>query len=283
VPLSPTITSTVVGTSSRYRNQATQRVLNLLLMFVGPEETRGVSELSRASGMNKNMVHRALATLVDAGYVVRDRSGERYQLGYRILDLHLDDGILDLRALCRPTLEQLHAVTRESVFLSIIVGRNRVNVDWIEALGRRVSFGQRGRSVPLHCTKMSRLLLAHLDDAEIESYLAGAAPLDQFDALFPDTAVTTEASVWHEIRAMRGADYVTWRSPKQFGGAYVSFPIPGADGRLHAIVTIGGPMERFDPERIVRLNAIWAAVEQLRQQCLAFVPAPVVVADGAQS
>jgi DNA-binding IclR family transcriptional regulator len=266
---------------SSYRNQATQRVLHLLAMFVGPEDTRGVSELSRVTGMNKNMVHRALTTLLKAGYVTRDSSGERYQLGYRILDLHVGGDVLDLRALCRPALERLHALTGESIFLSIIVGCNRVNVDWIEGQGRRVSFGQRGRSVPLHCTKMSRLLLASLSDAEIEDYLASAAPLDQFDALFPDTGVTTRDSVWSDIRLMRGVDHITWRSAKQFGAAYVAFPIPGVDGRLHGIVTVGGPMERFDPERAAALGEIRSAIDRLRQQCLAFMPPPIVVTDRA--
>jgi IclR family KDG regulon transcriptional repressor len=274
------VTSPTKSTSS-YRNQASQRVLHLLAMFVGPQETRGVSELSRATGMNKNMVHRALTTLLEAGHVVRDASGERYQLGYRILDLHVGGDVLDLRALCRPTLERLHTLTGESVFLSIIVGGNRVNVDWIEGQGRRVSFGQRGRSVPLHCTKMSRLLLAHLSDAEIEEYLARAAPLDQLDALFPDAGVTTAESVWADIRQMRGADHITWRSAKQFGAAYVAFPVPGVDGRLHAIVTIGGPMERFDPERAAALDEIKSTIDRLRQRCLAFVPPPVVVTDRA--
>ena len=274
------MTSPTKSTSS-YRNQASQRVLHLLAMFVGPQETRGVSELSRATGMNKNMVHRALTTLLEAGHVVRDASGERYQLGYRILDLHVGGDVLDLRALCRPTLERLHTLTGESVFLSIIVGGNRVNVDWIEGQGRRVSFGQRGRSVPLHCTKMSRLLLAYLSDAEIEEYLASAAPLDQLDALFPDAGVTTAESVWADIRQMRGADHITWRSAKQFGAAYVAFPVPGVDGRLHAIVTIGGPMERFDPERAAALDEIKSTIDRLRQRCLAFVPPPVVVTDRA--
>jgi DNA-binding IclR family transcriptional regulator len=179
--------------------------------------------------------------------------------------------------LCRATLERLHASTRESVFLSIIVGGNRVNVDWIEGQGRRVSVGQRGRSVPPHCTKVSRMLLSYLPDSEIEAYLANGAPLNQFDDTFPDMGVTTAESLWHDIRTMRGAEYVTWRSPQKYGAAYLAFPIPGADGRLHGIVTIGGPMERFDPEATVKQSAIRSAVAQLQQQCVAFTSAPIVI------
>src|SRR3979490_1016564 len=71
----------------RYRNQATQRVLKVLLAFAANAKPRGVSELSRELGMNKNMIHRALSTLMAENYLVRDPSGELYQLGYRLLVL----------------------------------------------------------------------------------------------------------------------------------------------------------------------------------------------------
>src|SRR4029079_9137561 len=124
----------------RYRNQAAQRVLAVLSSFVGSDAACGVSELSRALGMTKNMVHRALTTLTAQGYLARDASGQRYQLGHRVLELAgADIDEFDIRTLCRPTTEELHRLSGESVFLSIIVGRSRVNVDWIEGRGRRVS------------------------------------------------------------------------------------------------------------------------------------------------
>jgi DNA-binding IclR family transcriptional regulator len=104
---------------SRYRNQAAQRVLAVLSCFAGPEPDLGVTELALRLGMNKNMVHRALTTLAAQGYVTRAADRTRYQLGYRVLMLAGEDDAFDIRALCRPALEELHALTAESVFLSI--------------------------------------------------------------------------------------------------------------------------------------------------------------------
>ena len=271
--------SKLVVSVSRYPNQATQRVLQLLAVFCASDQPRGVSELSRETGTNKNMVHRILSTLVEAGYVVRDPSGERYQLGYRILNLHTEDHIFDLREIGRPVLEKLHSMTKESVFLSIIVGANRVNVDWIEGKGRRVSFGERGRSVPLHHSVMSRFLLAHLQDRDIESYLIAAEPLDQFDSLYPDAPASDRKAIWTEVHEMRGKPYLIWRSPKQFGGAYIAFPLPGANGLLHGIVTIGGPIERFDPALIINNPNAMALVDNLQRVCRSVTPLPVVLTD----
>lgn len=262
---------------SPYRNQATQRVLTVLSAFIGRGTAHGVSELSRALGMNKNMVHRALTTLTDAGYLVRDPSGERYQLGPRILMLRGEDtDEPDIRALCRPFLERLHELTGESVFLAIIVGLSRVNIDWIEARGRRVSHSLRGRSVPLHCTSMSRMLLAALSDAEIAEYFAAAAPLDRYDDIYTETAGQSVEQIWAELARIRQAPYFTWRNRQQYSSAYVGFVLADSAGRPHALVTIGGPMERFTEARIqALLPRMLAILEPLRQQCRLFPAAPV--------
>jgi IclR family transcriptional regulator, KDG regulon repressor len=266
----------------RYRNQAAQRVLAVLAAFIGRDAVYGVTELSRLVGMNKNMVHRALTTLTAEGYLVRDRGGRNYQLGYRVLELAGEEtDEFDIRTLCRPVLEELHRLTNESIFLSIIVGRSRVNVDGIEGRGRRVSHSLRGRSVPLHCTKMSRMLLSYLSDAEIAAYLAGAGPLDSETELFPDTIGMTAQMVWDDVNDIRGKDYIVWRNPLAFSGAYIAFPALDDSGRPHAIVTVGGPGERFGLERIEALaEPIAAILAPLQQQCRLFPAAPVLLFDG---
>jgi DNA-binding IclR family transcriptional regulator len=267
-----------VPPAQRYRNQAAQRVLAVLSAFGGPECDLGVTELAQRLGMNKNMVHRALTTLAAFGYLARDTSGTRYQLGYRVLTLAGDDDAFDIRALCRPALEELHALTGESVFLSIIVGRARVNVDWIEARGRRVSASQRGRSVPLHCTTMSRALLACLDDREVAAYLASAAPLTRYDEIFPETAGATAQDVWDDVARVRRDGFVTWRNPQQYGANYIAFPLLDGAGRPHALITAGGPLERFGPERIAQLMPPMQAILQpLRQHCRNVAAAPVII------
>lgn len=269
----------VTDGGTRYRNQAAQRVLTVLSAFDGADPSRGVTELGRALGMNKNMVHRAVSTLCGEDFVTRDASGERYQLGYRVLDVGGGpEDEFDIRTFCRPALEQLHVLTGESVFLSIIVGTSRVNVDSIEGRGRRVSNSLRGRSVPLHCTEMSRVLLACLTDAEIEAYLKAAAPLDRYDSLFPETAGQGPEEVRRDVAKVREQGYLIWQNPQQYSAAYIAFPLLDGAGRPHGIVTVGGPWERFGPAQIMaQLTAIRDLVDPLQQQCRLHPAAPVFV------
>jgi len=274
-----TFTEKPAAETSRYRNQATQRVLKVLLAFAVNAKPRGVTALSRELGMNKNMIYRALSTLMAENYLARDPTGELYQLGYRLLTL--GGGVpseFDIVALSRPALEQLHALTAESVFLSIIVGHNRVTIDDIQAQGPRVLRSQRGHPVALHCTKMSRVLLAHLSDAEVGSYLTAAAPLARAQNVRDPPSETT-AGVWQDVAAIRAEPYVPWRNPHHSSAAYAIFPIRDVSGRAHAIITIGGPSERFDlPQIEDQLPRMRGILDPLEREARLF-PAPAFVVE----
>jgi DNA-binding IclR family transcriptional regulator len=263
----------------RYRNQATQRVLSVLLCLSDKPAPRGVTELSRLLGMNKNMAHRALATLIASGYVTRDASGDLYQLSPHVLSLSRGSAAeTDIVALAHPVLQALHGLTRESVYLSIIVGRNRVTVDDIQAEGARVLRSPRGHPVPLHCTKMSRVLLAHRKDDEIASYLSAAAPLHR-PQRFPDPPSESEYGVWQDIRAIREMPHVLWRNPHLASAAYAIFPVRDSEDRAHAIITIGGPRERFDlPQIEMLLPEIRNVMEPLQREAR-LIPAPPFVVE----
>jgi len=262
----------------RYRNQAAQRVLSVLASFIDHSGPKGVTEISRELGLSKNLVHRALATLTAENYLARDATGERYQLGLKLLALAgAGARDFDIVELARPALEQLHAVTGESVYLSIIVGRNRVTVDDIQAQGPRVLRSPRGYPVALHCTKMSRTLLAHLSDAEIDGYLKKASPLHR-PQRFPDPASESAKAVWRDIAEIRSSPFVLWRNPHHNSAAYAIFPILDDARHPHAIVTVGGPRERFDLDRIKELlPRMLSALEPLERQARLLSAPPFLV------
>jgi DNA-binding IclR family transcriptional regulator len=254
-------------------NLATIRVLTVLARFIGAQRSMGVTELAESLGMTKNMVHRALMTLVEAGYLVRDESGARYEIGAGVLQLRdSQTGEPDLRAICRPFMQRLQVLSGESVFLSIIVGRNRVNVDSIEAAGRRVTYSMRGRAVPLHITDTSRIMLAHLTDEEVDEYIRVASPLSQYK----DTALRTPKQLWTALRALREQGFGLSHGEFKMGATYVAFPILDGSGRPHGAMTVGGPEERFTFAHAKRLLAeMQQAMAELHERTRLFPANPV--------
>src|SRR5262245_7503294 len=99
-------------------NKATVQILQVLSAYIGRSSSLGVTELSRELNISKNMAYRALSTLVKEGFLVKDVSGSRYELGFGVLWLQdLDaDAQFDVRAFCAPFLQRLHKITGESIF-----------------------------------------------------------------------------------------------------------------------------------------------------------------------
>ena len=71
--------------------------------------------------------------------------------------------------------------------------------------------------------------------------------------------------MWTDVAAIRSVPFVLWRNPHHASAAYAIFPIRDEAGRAHAILTVGGPRERFDLLQIEtllpRMRAILAPLE----------------------
>jgi IclR family KDG regulon transcriptional repressor len=229
-------------------NKATARVLAVVAAFTGGAATLGVSELSRQLGMTKSMVHRALATLLDEGYVVRDPSGNRYQLGYRVLEFAGSAGSTpELPELCAPYMREMFEITGETVTLAARRGRHAVTIDGIQgrgAIARRVPIG---RFVPLHISAAARVILGFLTDDDIAEYLRSGDLLT-----VTPTSLATPDQVWQDVRRTREQGYAYGlfdNAPNAFG---VAFPVLDQADRPHGSVTVVGPKDRLTAERLDR-------------------------------
>ena len=231
-------------------NQAGARVLGILATFIGKDAPVGVTQLSRQLGISKNMAFRALDTLTDLGYLVRDASGTAYDIGWRPLALSAGAAEEpDIRNLCRPFLERLYTLTRETVYLSVIVGRHQLVVDGVEAAGVRVGYTPRNLLVPLHAGPASRTLLSFLTDDEVAQYISSAAPLKRFT----ETTITDPDRLWKEVRLVRRRGYATGYGDHYRGATYIGFPVLDASGRPHAAVLVAAPVDRLSPSRLKQL------------------------------
>lgn len=260
---------------SDYRNLVARNTLTILDAFTRFPGPVSAPELRGLLNMTANAVQKCLNILEDEGYLVRDASGELYQLGPQVLMLESseEDGTEDFQVICRPYMEMLHDYTQESVFLSIIVGQNRVVVDKIEGSGRRIAHSQRGLAVPLHVGQASRALLACLPDDQIEAYLRQAPPLANYSELFTTSAGESLEDVWEDIRAIRRDKYIVWSNPRQYEGTYVAFPVRDGEGLPHAALSVGAPIERMSEKRLKEmLPEMIRIVEQLRARA-ALIPA----------
>lgn len=229
-------------------NKSTLLILNSLYSFTGGEHSFGVSELAEKLGISKNMAFRALGTLLDEGFLVRDASGKRYELGYRVLMfMHAGDET-DIRSICVKYMHLLQGISQETVVFSIPMGSNLITIDGVDHHGRRM-LRANWLPVPLHASPGSRAILSFLHDEEIEEYIQMAKPLKR---ITPNT-ITSPDKLRAEVRLVRSKGYAIGYEDRVVGSNFVSFPVLDEMKRPHGAVTVGGPKERFTKERMYAL------------------------------
>jgi DNA-binding IclR family transcriptional regulator len=230
-------------------NKSTLLILKSLYSFTSEQPSFGVSEFATKLGITKNMAFRALGTLLDEGFVVRDAAGKRYELGYRVL-MFMDAGSeeTDVRALCVKYMHILQEISRESVVFSIPMGPNLITIDGVEPKGKRF-LRVNWVPIPLHASPGSRAILSFLHDDEIEEYIRLSVPLKHFT---PTTIIDPD-KLRAEVRLVRRKGYAIGYEDRVVGSNFVSFPVLDESGRPHGAITIGGPKERFTKEKMYAL------------------------------
>jgi DNA-binding IclR family transcriptional regulator len=241
----PQTVATSPAAERKSTNLATARTLVVLAAFSEREGPAGVTELSRQLGMTKNMVFRALATLEQEGYLIRDDSGVRYELGFKLLELHnRTEEEPDIRSLCWPYMERMWELTGATIYLSV---RSRWRVVLVDGIPGQGSFRARiirGFSAPLHASVGARAVLAFLTDEEISEYIRVSSPLRRFN----ERTIVDPEKLWEEIALVRERGYSVGYGDHVAHRSGVAFAVLDASNRPHAAVTVSGPQEIFPTE-----------------------------------
>src|SRR5580704_12992282 len=157
---------------SRYNITALHRGLRLLTLIGEAQRALAAGEIARLSNLHTSTVHRFLVNLESAGFLTREESSGKYQLGPACVTLGraaLDH--LDFHRVSVPYLKELNRLTRETIHLPVRQDLHAVSLEKIESLEPLRIFSQFGAAVPLHCTGVGKVLLAHTPQEELQTIL----------------------------------------------------------------------------------------------------------------
>jgi len=228
--------------------QSVHRAVSILELLAQEGEL-GVSELGRRLGVHKATASRLVATLVGHGLVARNPATEKCRLGIGLAHLA---GValagLDLVRQARPVLEDLAGRTEETVNLAVLDGDQVLNVDQIAGTRSVVSVSWVGHRTPYHCTSNGKVLMAHLDDPQLDRLLA--LPLE---ARTPRT-ITDPDRLRAQLEEVRARGWAQTIEELEEGLNAVAAPVRRADGVVVAAVSIAGPAFRMRPAELPRVG-----------------------------
>ena len=186
------------------------------------------SDAVRASSVPKSTAHRLLNELTDIGALRYDPDARLYFGG--LLLANFGSAVAadyDLRKIVRPHLERLHDATGHTATLGIRDGGRGIYLDKVETrdFGIRLH-SEIGKTFPLHCTGIGKVLLAHLDKSEFDSVLKGKLKAHT------NKTITSRTVLQEELKEIRSRGYAFDDEEITRGLICIAAPIFGPQGKI---------------------------------------------------
>ncbi len=213
-----------------------------------------LTDIAAATGLNKVTALRIVETLIEEGFVAREAQGRGFARGREILALAATAGRPDdIRALARPSLVRLAALSGDTVILSVRSGPDSVCLDReVGSFPIRANYLEIGSRRPLGVGAGALALLSALPDREIEAVLdasgARLAPYPRLDAATLRDLVAESRARGHVLLLDRVVDRM---------GA-IGIPVLDDAGTVAAALSIAALTERI----VERADALAAALRR---------------------
>jgi IclR family pca regulon transcriptional regulator len=219
--------ASAAGSAERpeYRVEALAKGLRILSLFNEQRPSWRVSDLATAAGLPMPTVYRVVMTLASEGYLDHLPSGD-YRPGVRTLTL----GTAALRS--------LDLVSGDRVLYLIRLRNSDLVTANIQV----------GSTLPAVHTSIGKLLLAHLDEADLQSRITDAS----FAANSGPNAKVSLAELRDELRTIRDQGWAMQDEELAYGLRSVAAPITAPDGHVLAGVNLAVQAQDWSTQRIIR-------------------------------
>ncbi|WP_110928623.1 IclR family transcriptional regulator [Bacillus massiliglaciei] len=219
------------------------QVLNLFLDH--PKLT--FNQMVEHSALPKTSLHRMVRSLEEMGFLEKNKDGF-YSLGLLFLQFgQLVSKRLDIREIALPVMKELRDQVEEAVNLLVRERDEAIYIEKLDTLQPVRLYTSVGRRSPLYAGD-SRILLAYLEDNELESYLSRVD-------LVPIGigTITDKKELKRRLSEARDFGYSISRSELENYTASVSAPVFNSDGQVIAGISIAGIEARYQEERLPKL------------------------------
>lgn len=244
--------------------EALARGLRIIQAFNSERRQLSLSDIARLVELPRASARRTLHTLVHLGFAETD--GRLFRLTPRILMLAsaylASNSITDI---LQPAVERLAAEVGEACSAAVLDGEDVIMI--AHAAPNRVFnlAAQIGFRLPAVASSLGRVLLAALDERELDTLLARV----ELQKLTPMTIVD-RTQLRLTVSKVREDGYSLVDQEVELGFRSISVPLRRLDGRVIASLNVGAHSRRctLDTMRSVFLPKLLALAAELRNQMI---------------
>ncbi len=224
------------------------RGLAVIQAFTQQKRSLTIAQLSHRTGIPRAAVRRCLYTLAKLG-LVGSEDGRAYSLRPKILSLgHAYLSSSTLATAAQPLLDRVSEVLDESSSIAILEGDEILYVARSSIMRRIMSVDLSiGTRLPAYCTSMGRVLLAHVQPAELDAYLERV----KLVAHTPRTVIAPDR-LRRALAAVAGDGYAIVDQELEIGLRSIAVPVRDLGGRVVAAINISTQASRVPLPELTR-------------------------------
>lgn len=242
-------TDVYIMKQKRYSSVKTAQKVFKLLEILAEKQPLKPTELINQLGLSRSNVYRLLETLKEMGYVDKG-GGNTYYLTYKIF--MIGSSVLNINQLtfiARPYMAHLAEVSQENVNLAIMYENKVLYIDKIESKHYLKLDQPIGKTDPLHCTALGKVLLSGLSDIELEVFLRSHNLVPYTKNTIIDREVLAGV-----IRNVRRQGYAIDFEELSDGIHCIGAPIRNHTNKVIAAISISGPTVRLTKQKMEELK-----------------------------
>ncbi|RIQ30983.1 IclR family transcriptional regulator [Jiangella rhizosphaerae] len=238
--------------------KSADRVLTIL-EYLADHRGATFAAIVRDLGLPNSSTHQLLRTIRQRGFVEFDEITREFKLGFRLWEVAQSySSVQHLADIAQPFMDELTAVTKETVQLSRLDGLENVYLAISESPHPMKLVSSVGHRLPAHTTGLGKVLLAELPDAVLDERLDGAT-LQRFT----ENTITDPAQLRAELKRIREQGYGEDREEYVVGCRCIAMPIHDPSGTTIAAMSVSVPTPRFDQQLARQIHA--ALPDTIRQ------------------
>ncbi len=228
-------------------SQTLTRATAILDCFTQENTELGVREIARMVDLSSSATGRLLAAMKDLGILNQNPDTRAYSMGARVLTwAGVYNFTLAVRNPALPAMQELHQTTRESISLYILEGNERLCIERLESPQTVRIITRVGRRLPLYAGSAGKAMLAFLSPQQQEEYFRTT----ELVPLTPMTIIDGEM-LRCELKKVRELGYAVSYGEWIEDAAGVAAPILDQNGEVVAALSISGPIQRFNDEKVI--------------------------------
>ena len=220
--------------------QSLGRAFAILEEVARHREGIGLADLSKLVGLHNSTTFHLAKTLVSLGYVRQEPDSKRYRIGGPLFALAasaLDE--IEMVNLAKPVLEELSYETGESSHFSVRMGDAVVVIAKTGGPGAFQLADRVGVVRPAHCTALGKVMLASLNEDQLQGYLERAD-------LKPSTAksITEKPALLRDIAEVRRTGVASDEGEFDLEVRCFAVPVRDFTGQVVGAIGASGPIWR---------------------------------------